>query len=893
MEHKCDEKRQHDTKGRSQSPNVHIGAKQKAVCVHPFDWNCSHRGNLSPYRAEAEAQLNDNFSQSGTYTILFTDIASSSPLWESFPEQMAVDVRSHNHLVRTAAEATGGFVFKSLGDGLGLIFHTPQTAIGCALDILVQSGQREWATPSGLQMKIGIHTGVVQPLDGDFQGPAINRLARIMEVLRPGQLLVSGTAYELARDYLAPGLEWVLVGKLPLRGSQYQEEVFQPVGEGLPAATALTISTDWPPPNLPRLPFKFVGREHERLQIREHFQKAGGSIATIVGFGGAGKTSLANVVAWDCLGDFNDRVLWVDCESMHSRKDLVEAILRACGEADSADAEQGILEALADQKTLLVCDCFESMVLHARVLESLVQRLPGLSILVTSRIVLGVPSEHLFDLSDRSKHSAKEVTADAIAIFTAAAERACPNFRLPKNQLPLLRKLLAKLEYLPLAIVICAGRLRYSGLDSLFQQVSEQLLDTVKVPRLEGGRHAGLRVIIDSSFRLIPTQDLVVADALSYFEGGFTLDAVLEVAGKASSRDALLRLIDHSLIQLDQTGHEPRYKMLDSVREYLKESEARCDRVAVQVAHCKYYFSLAAHARTKFEELKSSESAEMIAHDLANLRAAFESCASRKDFELLKHFALQLSRLLLEFGYLTDFDWLTESALRLPEGTLSPRECTELYGLKASAARRGGDLPSAIIWIQKQAQHLEEAGDQELLRESWIDLAAMWLQSGEPMRAQDALAAYAASGGDQSLAYLALMVRADPSKAAGLVQEIQSKVDTISPMEAIFVTQQLALAAKEVGAVAECLYWLKQFLHKCLAADHIAGTIVCCFLWTEVLKHAGRDDDQQTVLSALLQLKRRMTMAQRRQLLDLTNNRNIPLRKENWRETLQLLLGSG
>src|SRR3954452_23762044 len=108
---------------------------------------------------------------SGTVTFLFTDIEGSTRRWEADPEAMRAALVLHDETLRSAIEAHGGWLFKHTGDGVCAAFGSARAAIDAAVQ-----AQRTL----GLPVRIGIASGEVQERDGDYFGPTLNRVARIM-----------------------------------------------------------------------------------------------------------------------------------------------------------------------------------------------------------------------------------------------------------------------------------------------------------------------------------------------------------------------------------------------------------------------------------------------------------------------------------------------------------------------------------------------------------------------------------------------------------------------------------------------------------------------------------------------------------------------------------------
>ncbi len=126
----------------------------------------------------------------GTVAFLFTDIEGSTQLWEEQPQAMAMALRRHDDLVRTAVQARGGHVFSTGGDGFAVAFPTVADALQAAVDVQ-RNLLGDDAFEAEFRVRMGLHAGAAVERDGDYFGPVVNRAARIMAAAHGGQILVS------------------------------------------------------------------------------------------------------------------------------------------------------------------------------------------------------------------------------------------------------------------------------------------------------------------------------------------------------------------------------------------------------------------------------------------------------------------------------------------------------------------------------------------------------------------------------------------------------------------------------------------------------------------------------------------------------------------------------
>ena len=138
----------------------------------------------------------------GTVTFLFTDIEGSTKLWERHPQAMQSALARHDEVLRDAIEERGGYVFKTVGDAFCASFPTAPEALEAALSAQRALLSEDWGIEGGLRVRMALHTGAAEERDGDYYGPPVNRVARLLSAGHGGQTLISLATQELVRDQL-------------------------------------------------------------------------------------------------------------------------------------------------------------------------------------------------------------------------------------------------------------------------------------------------------------------------------------------------------------------------------------------------------------------------------------------------------------------------------------------------------------------------------------------------------------------------------------------------------------------------------------------------------------------------------------------------------------------
>ena len=123
----------------------------------------------------------------GTVTFLFTDIEGSTRMWEHHPEAMRAALARHDLILRGAIEERGGYVFKTVGDAFCAAFPTTPDALEAALEAQRTLIGEEWEGTGPLRVRKALHTGAAEERDGDYFGPPVNRVARLLSAATVGR----------------------------------------------------------------------------------------------------------------------------------------------------------------------------------------------------------------------------------------------------------------------------------------------------------------------------------------------------------------------------------------------------------------------------------------------------------------------------------------------------------------------------------------------------------------------------------------------------------------------------------------------------------------------------------------------------------------------------------
>jgi len=288
---------------------------------------------------------------SGTVTFLFSDIEGSTRRWDRDRAAMQDAVRLHDGILRDAIATHKGYIFKTVGDAFCAAFGLPEAAARAAIGTQRALAAADFSAVEGLRARIAIHTGTADERDGDYFGPALNRVARLLPLGHGGQILLTAIAADLIRENLPPGASLQGLGPHTLRDLKGEEYVHQLVAEGLqrefPALRAHKASGHpWLVPEAMRTRY-FTGRE-ELLGL-VHRQLAERERVALCGLGGAGKTQAAMEFAARHRSDYPAGVFWVNAETTSgltgSFVEIANSLsLEVAASGDQAQAVRAVME---------------------------------------------------------------------------------------------------------------------------------------------------------------------------------------------------------------------------------------------------------------------------------------------------------------------------------------------------------------------------------------------------------------------------------------------------------------------------------------------------------------------------------------------------------------------
>lgn len=468
--------------------------------------------------------------------------------------------------------------------------------------------------------------------------------------------------------------------------------------------------------NLPRPLNRFIGREQEMLEIKGLLATT--QLLTLTGAGGCGKTRLALQLGREAssTATFKDGVWWVELADLTDPRLLPQQIASALGLVEQAgqqltDTLAGFLQ--TKERLLLLDNCEHLVTACAHLVELLLSTCSGLRILATSREALNIPGELVWLVPSLHLPQASSLPPleelmqyGAIQLFIERAAAVLPSFTLTPENAGTVLQICRRLDGIPLATELAAARVNVLSVEQIAARLDDVYRLLTVGRRTALPRHKTLRATMDWSYSLLSEQERILFRRLSIFAGGFTLEAVEAICtgegiAKDEILDALSRLVDKSLVVVEEREGERRYRLLETIRQYSQERLWKAGEVArLQERHWTWYTGLVEQAGLDLLGPQQVAWFNRFEREHDNLRAALRYLLERGEAEIAArigggafwHFWLYR-------GYLTEGRTILERIL----AQLSERTSTRAWVLLNTglSARFQGDSTRATILLEE------------------------------------------------------------------------------------------------------------------------------------------------------------------------------------------------
>ncbi len=660
----------------------------------------------------------------GTVTFLFTDIEGSTTLLQRLGDRRYAEVLAeHQRLLRDAFAKGNGHEVDTQGDAFLVAFPRARDALAAAVAAQQALTKHRWPDGASLRVRMGLHTGEPVSGTGGYVGLDVHRAARICSAGHGGQILLSHAVEVLAARDLPPDVALRDLGMHRLKDLRESEHLLQVVHPDLPIDFPPLKSLDVLPNNLPVHLTTFIGREHERGEIKRLLTTT--RLLTLTGSGGAGKTRLALAAAAEAVDAFADGVWLVELAPITDPTlvpKAVASVLRV-PEQPGRSLSDTLVDFLRSKTLVLILDNCEHLLTACTTLaDVLIRASRTLRILATSREGLGIAGEVTYRVPSLSLPNLQQPTDpegclqyEAVRLFAERATLSKPSFTITRANAQAVAEVCHRLDGIPLAIELAAARLNILSVEQILARLADRFRLLTGGSRTALPRQQTLRAVMDWSYGLLAEPERAVLRRLSVFVGGFTLEAAEAVSGNGdvdagNILDLIAHLADKSLIIADDQDGGMRYRLLETVRQYGRDRLLEEDDAAkVRTRHRNFFLALAEDAEPGLFGADEVALVELLETEHDNLRAALAWSLETCDADPGLRLAAALGTFWYRNGHWTEGrEWLTRTL--------------EAGGGVGSAVRaKAQSAAASLAWAQGDLALARTLGHQALALRRQLD----------------------------------------------------------------------------------------------------------------------------------------------------------------------------
>jgi predicted ATPase/DNA-binding SARP family transcriptional activator len=662
---------------------------------------------------------------SGTVTLVAADLEGSAELLRDLGLLYADVLTAERRLLREAFEAHGGREIEWHDDSLLHAFTSVREAVAAAAEAQRRAVEHEWPGGAEVRVRVGVHTGEPALVGERYVGLEVHRVGHIRSAGHGGQILVSREARAMLGE-LPGGMEFRDLGAHWLRDLEEPERLFQLTVPGLRDA--------FPPPrglhatNIAVPTSSFVGRERELAELRRLLLDPKVRLVSLTGAGGSGKSRLAIELASSLLPSFRDGAFIVLLAPIAESALVLPAIARALSvkEVPGRPLAETLARALADKELLLLVDNFEHVLAAAVDVATLLDACPRLKLLVTSRAPLRLSAEHLHEvpplsLPDLTKDHDPEtlLESEAVRLFVERATAVNPALQFDGDSARQAAEICARVDGLPLALELAAARMSVLSPAALLARLEGRLATLSVGARDRPARQQTLRATLDWSYDLLDSSEQTLFGRLSVFAGGCRIEAAEAICDPDAELEidifeGLSSLVEKSLVRQEEANQEPRFSLLETMREYAVERLEQQGATEARRRHAGYYLEFAEQTAPRLGDPDQNLWLDRLETDHDNLRAALAWL--RDTGEHIAH--LRMATVLMRFWFNNDHlmegrRWI-ETALRAAPDAPPPLRARALAAAAEVTARTGDPAVARPLALEALAL-AHEIGDHSLV----------------------------------------------------------------------------------------------------------------------------------------------------------------------------------
>jgi predicted ATPase/DNA-binding CsgD family transcriptional regulator len=620
---------------------------------------------------------------------------------------------------------------------------------------------------------------------------------------------------------------------------------------------------------LPRT--RLIGRDAEIATARDLVLEESVPLLTLTGPGGVGKTRLGLAIAGAVADSFAEGVIWIDLAPLADATLVPTTIARELGLTPAPDrlVVAELARHLRSWQTLLLLDtCEHVLATTSEVIAELLRSCPALQVLATSRAPLHLRAEHVLavqplpvpDLDAASRDSLAQNAA--VNLFVERARAVRPRLTLTDTNATAVAAICRQLDGLPLAIELAAARSKLFLPESLLDRITNRLELLNDGPRDLPARQQTIRNTLAWSYALLTPEEQALFRYLAVFVGGWTMAATVAVTGREESTVLTLlgHLVDQSLVHLMEGAAQPRFTMLETIREFgLERLAEHGEERTVRRAHANWVLDLVEQSWIGMVQKSEWDWLNRVDAERDNLRAALTWLEEIGDAEGMLRLAGSAAPYWFFHSYRQEgLSWL-ERALALSRDIVLPATI-RIRALQAAGmhARNQGYYPRATMWADECLAIAREVSDPWGMYRAFELLGFIALGQGDYTRAteylEEALAITGVLGDLAQVAHLQWMI--------GLAALGRGELERATALMKVAIVVQrehdrgwaLALTLTSLGLVAT-------------SSGALSTAIECLAEALPVWRELGSRENLADLLSSVAILAARFQVAERAALL--------------------------
>ena len=623
----------------------------------------------------------------GTVTFFFSDIEGSTRLIQQLGADYPQALLAHHAIQRQVLAAKGGHELRTEGDSFFIVFASALDACSMAAAVQRQLAAHAWPQGSQVRVRVGLHTGEATLVGNEYLGIDVHRAARVASAAHGGQVLLSETTRALVEGALPSDLAIKDLGVHRLKDLARPERLFQLTIDGcqseFPALRTLESTAN----NLPTQMTSFIGRDDQVRDAKELLEKS--RLLTLTGPGGTGKTRLSLKIAADVLDRFPDGVYFVPLAAIHDPELVPSAIAQALSIQTSGNRRpiEALADYLHDKQALLILDNFEQLIPAAPVATRLLEAGPNLRVIVSSRTVLRVYGEQEYQVPPLAIPDLKALPGlaalsqfEGVRLFIERAIAVKPDFQATNDNAPAIAGICQRVDGLPLAIELAAARVKLFTPQALLNRLEKSMSVLGTGARDLPGRQQTLRGAIQWSYDLLEPNGQRLLARFSVFARSGSLEQLETVCGPAEEVggevvEALDQLADQSLLRRLPDYSEPRFLMLQTIREFAADRLTESgESEKIQRRYLEAFTALARESQAHLFGPQGREWLDRLEIDHDNVRAALEWAIAAGDARGAMELAASFWRYWQMRGHLHEARRRLTAVLAMPNSGEFPKE---------------------------------------------------------------------------------------------------------------------------------------------------------------------------------------------------------------------------